>query len=73
MKTTEKPKTPCLYTNILAICRQREITIAELERAAGLGNGVVRKWNDASPTLRTVIAVADYLGVTLDELVNLQQ
>ena len=70
MKAPKKTKTPCLYTNILNICRQRDITISELERVAGLGNGVVRKWDDASPTLRSVIAVANYLGVTLDELVN---
>ena len=44
--------------------------LSELERAAGLGNGVVRKWDSASPTVRTVLAVADYLGVTLDELVR---
>ena len=65
----EKPSQPLnLYTNVRLLCEERKITIAELERAAGLGNGVVRKWNSASPTLRTVIAVACYLGVTLDEL-----
>ena len=65
----EKPSQSLnLYTNVRLLCEKRKITIAELERAAGLGNGVVRKWNNASPTLRTVIAVARYLGVTLDEL-----
>ena len=68
MKDNAILKTPSLYTNIRTICGERHITIAELERAAGLGNGVVRKWNSASPTLRTVIAVAQHLGVTLDEL-----
>ncbi|MBQ6206251.1 MAG: helix-turn-helix transcriptional regulator [Oscillospiraceae bacterium] len=58
------------YSNIRRICDERHITIAELERKAGLGNGVVRKWDNASPTLRTAIAVADYLGVTLDDLVR---
>ena len=69
MKDISEPATPGLYTNIRNICEKRNITIAELERAAGLGNGVVRKWNSASPTLRTVIAVARCLGVTLDELI----
>ena len=47
------------------------MTIAELERKAGLGNGVIRKWDRASPTLRTVSAVADCLGVTINELLEM--
>ena len=62
---------PCkLYSSIHKICRERNMTIAELERAAGLGNGVIRKWDQASPTLRTVIAVTECLGITVDELLS---
>ena len=68
MDTTQKWETASFYMNIIRICKLRDISIAELERKSGLGNGVVRKWNSASPTLRTAIAVADYLGVSLDEL-----
>ena len=66
----KKANTPYLYTNIRAICGAKSLSIAELERSAGLGNGVVRKWDAASPTLRSVIAVADCLGVTVDELIG---
>ena len=59
-----------LYTHIQKLCAERHITIAYLERKAELGNGVIRKWNTASPTLRTLLAVADCLGVTLDELIK---
>ena len=69
MKNSTQSKNSGLYTNVRTICRERHMTVAELERAAGLGNGVVRKWDSASPTLRTVIAVARCLGVTLDELI----
>ena len=69
-KLMKNANTPYLYTNIRAICGAKSLTIAELERSAGLGNGVVRKWDAASPTLRNVIAVADYLGVTVDELIG---
>ena len=57
-----------LLLNIQRLCDEKRVSIAELERESGLGNGVVRKWGKASPTLRTVIAVAQYLGVSLDEL-----
>ena len=59
-----------LYTNIHAICKARGMSIAELERATGLGNGVIRKWDQASPTVRTVMAVADYLGTTVSDLLK---
>ena len=59
-----------IYTNILAICETRGIPIRKLERESGLGNGVVRKWDDISPRVRFVKAVADYLGVTVDELLR---
>ena len=70
MKDKPTLQTAGLYTNVRLMCQERNITVAELERAAGLGNGVIRKWDNASPTLRTVIAVANYLGVTLDELLS---
>ena len=59
-----------LYTNIQRLCEKKHISIAALERKAGIGNGVIRKWNVASPTLRTLIAVAACLNVTLDELIT---
>ena len=59
-----------IYTNILAICEARGIPIRKLERESGLGNGVVRKWDDISPQVRFIKAVADYLGVTVDELLR---
>lgn len=73
MKDNHQLQSPNLYVNVQHLCQQRRITIAELERAAGLGNGVIRKWNTASPTLRTVIAVADYLNVTLEQLIRPQK
>lgn len=61
---------PYLLDNIKRRCYEKGLSISALERAAGLGNGVIRKWNSASPTLRTVIAVADYLGVTVNDLLK---
>ena len=57
-----------LFLNIQRLCDEKGVSIAELERESGLGNGVIRKWSKASPNLRTVTAVAQYLGVSLDEL-----
>lgn len=59
-----------LYTRVQKLCEERHITICYLEQKAEIGNGVIRKWNTASPTLRTLLAVANVLGVTLDELIR---
>ena len=59
-----------IYTNILAICEKWGIPIRKLERDCGIGNGVVRRWDNGSADVWLVKAVADYLGVTVDELLR---
>ena len=59
-----------IYANILAICEARGIPIRKLERDCGIGNGVVRRWDSGSADVWLVKAVADYLGVTVDELLR---
>ena len=58
------------FAGVYFLCEEKHLSIAALERKAGIGNGVIRKWNKASPTLRTLMAVAACLGVTLEELMN---
>lgn len=59
-----------MVKNIKALCRKEDITFAELERAVGLGNGTVARWDEKSPSIVRVKAVADYFGVTVDELLS---
>lgn len=56
--------------NISRLCKKRNITFAELERETGLGNGTVRRWKDMNPRVDLLKKVADFFGVTLDDLVN---
>lgn len=56
--------------NIKKLCAERNMTLAELERATGIGNGVIRAWNDHSPRLDLVKRVADTFGVTVDDLMR---
>ncbi len=57
-----------IYENVLALCKQRKIRIARLEREAGLANGTVRGWKQYSPKYESVKKVANYFGVTTDSL-----
>lgn len=55
---------------IKEICDKKGITIAELERNAGLSKGAIYKWRESSPTLSKLQAVADVLGVKVSKLID---
>ena len=59
-----------IYERIKAEADQLGLTIAELEKQAGLGNGVIGGWRTASPNARKLEAVADTLGVSVDYLLK---
>ncbi len=59
-----------MVENIKALCAKRHISIAALERKAGLGNGVITRWDESSPRLESVLAVAKYFGVSVDSLLK---
>lgn len=59
-----------LYDKIKSECVKRKISIRLLEEQVGLSNGVISKWNSASPTLENAKKVADYFSITLDELLS---
>ena len=59
-----------LLERIEALCREKRISILELERMAGLKQRTVYKWDSSVPAIDKVKAVADVLGVTLDELMK---
>lgn len=57
-----------LIRNIRRLCTERGISIRQLERSVGLSNGIVASWEVKAPSVLKVKAVADYFGVTVDEL-----
>lgn len=59
-----------MVENIKCLCRKEGITFAELERTVGLGNGTIARWDENSPSIVRVKAVADYFGVTVDQLIG---
>lgn len=57
-----------MVDKIKSLCKARGLTIASLEKMCGLGNGSIRKWDNASPSVDRAVAVANALGVSLLEL-----
>ncbi len=59
-----------IYENILTLCKARNLSVRRLEQETELGNGVIAGWKEKNPRVDRLLAVADYFGVTLDELVR---
>ena len=55
---------------IKARCEEKGITIAELERNAKIGNGVIGRWDKMNPRLSTLFAVASALEIPAEELLK---
>lgn len=52
------------------LCKDRNLSVRELERRAGLGDNSISKWNRSSPTLSSLAKVASVLEVSVPELIE---
>lgn len=62
-----------LVKRIDMLCKERNTTMTAIERECGLGISSIRKWDDHSPSLTKVMAVADALGASVADLIGDQQ
>lgn len=69
-KFHETHKNDLIYDRIKDICEEKSLSIRQVEAAAGLKNGAISKWNDSSPTVKSLKAVADVLKVKVDKLIS---
>lgn len=58
-----------ILENITRLCKERNVSIAKLERETGIGNGTIGRWGTSSPSVENVRKVAEYFGVTVDALI----
>ena len=49
---------------------KKKISVAELERTLGFGNGSISKWNKQSPSVDKLNKVANYFDVSVDYLLG---
>ncbi len=59
-----------LYDKILELCKERQVSVASVEKACGLSHGVLRRWNVQSPSADRLQKVAQYFGVTISYLLG---
>lgn len=59
-----------IYNTIKELCDKRGISITQLEKEAGLKSGTVCKWDEHSPLVKNLQAVAKVLKVKMEKLLQ---
>ncbi len=59
-----------LYTRIKVLCREKKIPISKMERDLEFPRGYIFQWGKIEPGVIKVKKVADYLGVSIEELIR---
>lgn len=61
-----------MYRKVKALCDSKGISIAELEKTLGIGNGTIGKWknNDIVPSLTSIKKIAAYFEVSVATLIE---
>ena len=59
-----------LKEKITVLCRERGITVRELERRAGLKERTVQHWDESEPSGQKLYSVAKVLNVPIEELLS---
>ena len=59
-----------IYQNIKPIADSQNVSIRKIEQDTGITLGSIYHWNDVKPSVDKVVKVANYLGVTVEELLK---
>lgn len=59
-----------LIENIRMLCKQRKVSISKLESDLFLSPGLISRWNKSIPALDKIMTIAEYFGVSIDDLVG---
>ena len=57
-----------LINNIRKLCKKNGISISKLEADLFLSSGLISRWSKSMPSLDKIADIADYFGVSIDEL-----
>lgn len=58
------------YERIKKCANERKISITNLEKECGFGNGTIGKWQKHNPILKKLQVVADYFGKPIEYFLN---
>lgn len=59
-----------MYKIIRSLCKEKKLSISKLERDLEFPRGYIFQWSRIEPGILKVKKVADYLGVSIEELIE---
>lgn len=59
-----------LYSIIKELCKKHNVSVSELESELDFSRGSLCKWDVNVPSVVKVKAVADYFGISVDQLLG---
>lgn len=59
-----------IYENIKSLADKKGMSIAEIEKKAQIGNGIIGKWRESAPNVDSLVKVAKVLNVSVNTLVK---
>lgn len=59
-----------LLDRVKFLASERRITISQLEKKTGAGNGTIGRWDERVPGADKLVKVADFFGVSVDYLLG---
>ena len=59
-----------IFETIKRLCKDRNVSIYELEKSCGFTVGTVVKWRNSIPRADRLKMVADYFGVTVEQILE---
>jgi transcriptional regulator with XRE-family HTH domain len=57
-----------MLKQIRKLCKEKKISIAKMERDLGFARGYIYKLGVSIPTISNAKKIADYLGITIDDM-----
>lgn len=62
-----------LYEKVQKLARKQGISVNKLEKKLGFSSSYISKWRTSMPSANNLKKVADFLGVSVDELLDEQE
>ena len=62
-----------IVQRIRTLAQEKDLTLAQIERALDFGNGTIARWDKSSPAVEKVDKVAKYFNVSFDYLLGISE
>lgn len=62
-----------IYEKVKKLCDDKHLSVSAVEKECGLGNATICGWKYSDPRATNLKRVADYFGVTMEYLLEVEK